>query len=59
MIREETTRAGSNELDRNEGVGEHVRTRFHSSKKAGAKLRTQNCRSAPNEENPFLLRDRL
>jgi hypothetical protein len=36
----EATNAGSNGLDRNEGVGEHVRTRFHQGKKAGVKLRT-------------------
>jgi hypothetical protein len=32
-------RAGSDQLDRNEGVGEHVRTKFHQGKKAGVKLR--------------------
>jgi hypothetical protein len=57
---EETTHAGSEQLYRNEGVGEHVRTRFQPGHKtAWAKLRTSNSRSAPNEESLFLLRDRL
>jgi hypothetical protein len=41
----------------NEGVGEHVRSRFHR-----AALPTDEIadhRSAPNEENLFLLPDRL
>jgi hypothetical protein len=42
---------------RNEGVGEHVRTRFHLSLESPVKLRI--IRSAPNEENPFLLPDRF
>jgi hypothetical protein len=40
--REDNDTSGSTWLDRNEGVGEHVRTRFHSGKKAGGKLRTRN-----------------
>jgi hypothetical protein len=41
----------------NEGVGEHVRTRFHLRPLEPVKLRTE--RSAPNEESLFLLPDRL
>jgi hypothetical protein len=41
----------------NEGVGEHVRTRFHLRLVSPVKLRT--LRSAPNEENLFLLPDRF
>src|ERR1700722_5412008 len=39
----------------NEGVGEHVRTRFHGGPWGPVKLRTM--RSAPNEENLFLLQE--
>ena len=57
---EKTTGTGSELLHRNEGVGEHVRTRFHQGEKDRlVKLRTSNDRSAPNEESLFLLRDRL
>ena len=43
---------------KNEGVGEHVRTRFHvEGLRPPVKLRTM--RSAPNEENLFLLPDRF
>ena len=41
----------------NEGVGEHVRTRFHGGPWGPVKLRTM--RSAPNEENLFLLPEGL
>jgi hypothetical protein len=41
----------------NEGVGEHVRTRFHLGDRLPVKLRTLG--SAPNEENLFLLPDRF
>jgi hypothetical protein len=40
----------------NEGVGEHVRTRFHLAKIAGE---IADSRSAPNEENSFLLPNRF
>jgi hypothetical protein len=40
----------------NEGVGEHVRTRFQSGF-GPVKLRSKD--SAPNEENLFLLPDRF
>jgi hypothetical protein len=42
---------------RNEGVGEHVRTRFHLGLESPVKLRIIG--SAPNEENLFLLPDRF
>jgi hypothetical protein len=42
--------------DGNEGVGEHVRTRFHLGLKPDE---TADQRSAPNEENLFLLPDRI
>ena len=42
---------------RNEGVGEHVRTRFHVGLWSPVKLRIIG--SAPNEENLFLLPDRF
>lgn len=42
----------------NEGVGEHVRTRFHVSPKAACEIAELLRRSAPNEENLFLLPDR-
>jgi len=41
----------------NEGVGEHVRTRFHLGVESPVKLRIIG--SAPNEENLFLLPDRF
>jgi hypothetical protein len=41
----------------NEGVGEHVRTRFHMGLVSPVKLRIIG--SAPNEENLFLLPDRF
>jgi hypothetical protein len=41
----------------NEGVGEHVRTRFHLGGGLPVKLRMLG--SAPNEENLFLLPDRI
>jgi hypothetical protein len=41
----------------NEGVGEHVRTRFHLGDGLPVKLRILG--SAPNEENLFLLPDRF
>ena len=47
----------------NEGVGEHVRTRFHLDLKTTRALRPpvklRIMRSAPNEENLFLLPDRF
>jgi hypothetical protein len=43
---------------KNEGVGEHVRTKFHmAALRPPVKLRIM--RSAPNEENLFLLPDRF
>jgi hypothetical protein len=48
---------------KNEGVGEHVRTRFHLGLKTTRALRPpvklRIMRSAPNEENLFLLPDRF
>ena len=41
----------------NEGVGEHVRTRFHWGKEIAGEI--ADLRSAPNEENLFLLPDRF
>jgi hypothetical protein len=41
----------------NEGVGEHVRTRFHVGALGPGEIADQ--RSAPNEENLFLLPDRF
>jgi hypothetical protein len=43
---------------RNEGVGEHVRTRFHV-RLGGPGEIAELGRSAPNEENLFLLPDRF
>lgn len=42
----------------NEGVGEHVRTRFHLGPKASREIAEPLRRTAPNEENSFLLPDR-
>ena len=43
----------------NEGVGEHVRTRFHVGPKAACEIAEPlRRRTAPNEENLFLLPDR-
>src|SRR4051794_30747379 len=42
----------------NEGVGEHVRTRFHVGPKAAGEIAEPLRRTAPNEENSFLLPDR-
>ncbi|RTE91607.1 hypothetical protein D6B98_19565 [Bradyrhizobium sp. LVM 105] len=43
----------------NEGVGEHVRTRFHVDPKAACEIAEPLFRrTAPNEENLFLLPDR-
>jgi len=43
----------------NEGVGEHVRTRFHVDPKAACEIAEPLFRrTAPNEENSFLLPDR-
>ncbi|MET4348112.1 hypothetical protein ABIC08_008160 [Bradyrhizobium sp. RT9b] len=43
----------------NEGVGEHVRTRFHVGPKAACEIAEPlGRRTAPNEENLFLLPDR-
>ena len=43
----------------NEGVGEHVRTRFHVGPKAACEIaELSERRTAPNEENSFLLPDR-
>jgi hypothetical protein len=49
--------ARERERSGNEGVGEHVRTRFHGGPWGPVKLRTM--RSAPNEENLFLLPEGL
>jgi hypothetical protein len=44
---------------KNEGVGEHVRTRFHVGPKAACEIAEPlRRRTAPNEENLFLLPDR-
>ena len=50
--------AGNAPASGNEGVGEHVRTRFHFGRGPLVKLRSPLKRTAPNEENSFLLPDR-
>jgi hypothetical protein len=42
----------------NEGVGEHVRTRFHPGQESAGEIADLK-KSAPNEENLFLLPDRF
>jgi hypothetical protein len=42
----------------NEGVGEHVRTRFHFGREATREIAEPVRATAPNEENWFLLPDR-
>lgn len=58
--RHESSSAAAQE---NEGVGEHVRTRFHPGLKTNRALRPpvklRIIGSAPNEENLFLLPDRF
>jgi hypothetical protein len=49
-------RSGNGHGSGNEGVGEHVRIRFHPAK-GPEKLRIR--KSAPNEESLFLLPDRF
>ena len=44
-------------LQGNEGVGEHVRTRFHLGPWASREIAEPLRRTAPNEENSFLLPD--
>ena len=51
-------RSGDERARGNEGVGEHVRTRFHAGLWAPVKLRIVKD-TAPNEENLFLLPDRF
>ena len=52
-----TKNAGCGLGDGSEGVGEHVRTRFHKKPKAPVKLRTQGIRT--ERRNLFLLPDRF
>ena len=54
---EERAHPGDEASRRNEGVGEHVRTRFHVRLWGLGKIADQ--RSAPNGENLFLLPDRF
>ena len=42
----------------NEGVGEHVRTRFHVGPKAACEIAEPLTENRTNEENLFLLPDR-
>ena len=42
----------------NEGVGEHVRTKFHFDREATRETAEPETGPAPNEENLFLLPDR-
>jgi len=50
--------AGNTPASGNEGVGEHVRTRFQIDPKAACGIANSLRRIAPNEENLFLLPDR-